>query len=107
MRRFVYQLVERLREPDSGLSRNRHFALLASPAGQRALKLHRHLASLEKDLARHPGARLAVAPHAGGVELRLELPALKATRTARLTAEDVRLVAAGEGPLAEALRPWA
>lgn len=104
MRRFVYQLVERLHEPDSGLSRNRHFALLSSPAGKRALKLFRHLRSLEQNLARHKDAKLSLEPKDSDLEVRLEIPSLKLVQTARLTPEDVRIVADGTGPLAEALR---
>jgi hypothetical protein len=108
MRRFVYQLVDRLSNPRAGLSRNRHFALLATPSGQRALKLHRHLRSLETDLARYGArARLTVAPAAEAFVVRLEIPALKLVRTATLTAEDLDVVVHHEGPLAEALAPFA
>jgi hypothetical protein len=35
---------------DRGFSRNRHFLALSSPEGRRAVRLHRHLRSLEADL---------------------------------------------------------
>lgn len=108
MRRFVYQLVERLGDPRAGLSRNRHFALLSSPSGKRALKLHRHLRSLEQDLARHgERAQLKVEAGPGGLVVRLELPALKLVRTALLTEDDVEVVLRHGGRLAEALAPHA
>ena len=48
---FVTRAVERLRA-DPGFSRNRYYLALSSPEGQRALRIHRHLRSLERDLAR-------------------------------------------------------
>ena len=51
MSSFFLRLVERLRQ-DRGFSRNRHYLTLSSPEGKRALRMHRHLRSLEKDLSR-------------------------------------------------------
>jgi hypothetical protein len=48
---FVERVVRRMRQ-DRGFSRNRHFLALSSPEGRRAVRLHRHLLSLEADLAR-------------------------------------------------------
>ena len=51
---FVERAVRRMRE-DRGFSRNRHFHALSSPEGRRAVRIHRHLRSLESDLVRgHP-----------------------------------------------------
>jgi hypothetical protein len=47
---FVERVVQRMRQ-DRGFSRNRHFLALSSPEGRRAVRLHRHLRSLEADLA--------------------------------------------------------
>jgi hypothetical protein len=47
---FVERVVMRLRQ-ESGFSRNRHFLALSSPEGRRALRIHRHLRSIEKDLS--------------------------------------------------------
>lgn len=105
MRSVVYQLVTRLAEPGSGLSRNRHFALFASPAGRRALRIRRHLASLARDYRKH-GAEAALDVRelgAGAVEVRLEIPSLKLVRTARLLAEDVEVLRADAEPLAARL----
>jgi hypothetical protein len=107
MRRFVYQLVDRLSDAGAGLSRNRHFALFASPAGERALRLYRHLRSLTDDLARHGGAAtLDVRTHEDGVELRLEVAKLKLVRTARLSRDDLAVLARHPGPLPDALAPF-
>lgn len=102
MRRFVYELVDRLHEPAAGLSRNRHTTLFSTPAGRRALHLFRHLRSLEVDLQRHgEGAKLSLSEQDHGLELRLEVPALRLVRTARLTPEDVQLVVRRGGLLGE------
>ena len=47
---FVERVVRRMRE-DRGFSRNRHFLALSSPEGRRAVRIARHLRSLERDLA--------------------------------------------------------
>lgn len=104
MRRFVYQLVDRLADPDSGISRNRHFALLSSPAGARARKLFRHLESIERDLERW-GDEAQVTASRDGAEtvLRVEIPPLRLVRTARLTDDDLAVVRRHPGPLADRL----
>ncbi len=107
MRRFVHQLVDRLRDPQARLSRNRNFSLFASPSGERALRVHRHLRSLEHDLARHRDeAELRVEERTGGVRLVVEIASLRLVRTALLSDDEVVLVADGDGPLAEALLPY-
>jgi hypothetical protein len=53
---FVERAVRRMRE-DRGFSRNRHFLALSSPEGRRAVKIARHLRSIEQDLARGWPAR--------------------------------------------------
>ncbi len=86
---FVFRLVQRLRE-DPGFSRNRHFLALSSPEGRRALRTHRHLRSIERDLA--AGAAASVAPDAERV--RLTLRGRRGTRTAWLTRTEFRLLCA-------------
>lgn len=86
---FVSRLVQRLRE-DPGFSRNRHFLALSSPEGRRALRTHRHLRSIERDLA--AGAAASVAPDAERV--RLTLRGRRGTRTAWLTRAEFRLLCA-------------
>ena len=69
---FVTRAVQRLRE-DPRFSRNRYFLALSSPEGRRALRIHRHLRSLERDLA--AGSAATVARDAERVRLTLSGPA--------------------------------
>ena len=46
---FVERAVRRMRE-DRGFSRNRHFLALSSPEGRRAVRIARHLRSIERDV---------------------------------------------------------
>lgn len=47
---FVERAVLRLRQ-EPGFSRNRHFATFSSPEGKKAMRIHRHLRSIERDLS--------------------------------------------------------
>ena len=84
---FITRAVLRLRE-DRGFSRNRHFHALSSPEGKRALRIHRHLRSLERDLS--SGAAATVAHEAERV--RLVLRGKRSSRTAWLTRAEFRLL---------------
>jgi hypothetical protein len=84
---FVTRAVERLRG-DPGFSRNRYFHALSSPEGKRALRIHRHLRSLERDLS--AGASATVAREAERV--RLVLRGKRSSRTAWLTRAEFRLL---------------
>jgi hypothetical protein len=84
---FVTQAVRRLRE-DPGFSRNRFYLALSSPEGRRALRIHRHLRSLERDLA--AGHAATVAREAERV--RLTLRGRRTERTAWLTRAEFRLL---------------
>ncbi len=86
---FVMRAVERLRE-EPGFSRNRHFLALSSPEGRRALRIHRHLRSLERDLS--AGAAASVAREAE--RIRLTLKGKRGARTAWLTRAEFRLLLA-------------
>ena len=86
---FVTRAVQRLRE-DPGFSRNRYYLALSSPEGRRALRIHRHLRSLERDLA--AGAAATVAPERDGV--RLDLVGRRLRRSAWLTRAEFRLLCA-------------
>jgi len=87
MASFVARAVQRLRE-GSGFSRNRYFLALSSPEGRRALRIHRHLRSLERDLA--SGATAIVARE--DERVRLELRGKRGSRTAWLTRAEFRLL---------------
>jgi hypothetical protein len=84
---FVMRAVERLRD-DPGFSRNRHFLALSSPEGKRALRIHRHLRSLERALS--AGAAATVAREAERV--RLTLRDQRGSRTSWLTRAEFRLL---------------
>ncbi len=84
---FVTRAVLRLRE-DPRFSRNRYFLALSSAEGRRALRIHRHLRSLERDLA--AGARATVAHEDGRV--RLTLHGKRGHRVAWLSAPEFRLL---------------
>lgn len=81
------RVVERLRE-EPGFSRNRHFHALSSPEGRRALRIHRHLRSLERDLT--AGASAALTRDAE--RFRLTLRGARGSRTAWLTRGELRLL---------------
>src|SRR5512138_2519759 len=84
---FVTRVVLRLRA-EPGFSRNRHYLALSSPEGRRALRIHRHLRSLERDLA--AGAAATVTREAERV--RLTLRGRRGSRTAWLTRAEFRLL---------------
>lgn len=84
---FVERAVLRLRE-QPGFSRNRHFQAFSSPEGKRALRIHRHLRSLEQALA--AGARATLAQE--GERVRLTLIGSRFRRVAFLTQAELRIL---------------
>src|SRR5512136_1910316 len=84
---FVERAVRRLRE-DRGFSRNRHFLALSSPEGQRALRIHRHLRSLERDIGAGRPARV----ERRDARFTITVGVLGGTRVAWLTAAEFRLL---------------
>jgi hypothetical protein len=94
---FVERVVRRLRE-ERGFSRNRHFLAFASAEGRRALRIHRHLRSIERDLA--AGAHVTIARD--GDRVRLDLRSKRGARTAWLTFDELRLLS-GSAPVRAAL----
>ncbi len=84
---FVTRAIERLRS-DPGFSRNRHYLALSSPEGRRALRVHRHLRSLERDL--QAGCAATVARDAERV--RLVLKGKRSSRVAYLTRAEFGLL---------------
>ncbi len=85
---FLLRALERLRE-DRGFSRNRHYLALSSPEGKRALHIHRHLRSLERDLA-GDGVNATVTREAE--RIRLTLRGRRLSRTAWLTRAEFRIL---------------
>ncbi|MFL5261405.1 MAG: hypothetical protein ACJ79E_05645 [Anaeromyxobacteraceae bacterium] len=86
---FVERVVRRLRS-EPGFSRNRHFAAFSSPEGRRALRIHRHLRSIERELT--SGAAVTVEPDDGRV--RLTFRSRRGLRTAFLTPKELRILCA-------------
>ena len=84
---FVERAVLRLRE-QPGFSRNRHFETFSSPEGRRALRIHRHLKSLERSLAEGD----PVAVEREGARYRLTFTGRRLRRIAFLTASELRLL---------------
>ncbi len=84
---FIARVIRRLRE-EPGFSRNRHFAAFSSPEGRRALRVHRHLRSIEEDLSR--GCRATVEETADGV--RVTLRARSSVRMAWLGHDEYRIL---------------
>ena len=84
---FATRAVQRLRE-DPGFSRNRYFLALSSPEGRRALRIHRHLRSLERDLAAGCAATVA----SDRDRFRLDLVGKRGKRTAWLSRLEFRLL---------------
>lgn len=84
---FVERALLRLRE-QPGFSRNRHFQAFSSPEGKRALRIHRHLRSLERALA--DGATVTVTRE--GERFRLTLSGARFRRVAFLAASEFRIL---------------
>ena len=88
MTSFLYRALERLRE-DRAFSRNRHYLALSSPEGKHALRIHRHLRSLEKDIV----TKDVVAKVENEAErVRLTLRGRRVFRTAWLTRDEFRIL---------------
>jgi hypothetical protein len=88
MASFLQRLLQRLRQ-DRAFSRNRHFQALSSPEGKRALRIHRHLRSLERDLSRD-GVNATVTREAE--RIRLTLRGTRLERTAWLSQAEFRVL---------------
>jgi hypothetical protein len=86
VRDFIERVVLRLRA-ERGFSRNRHFATLSSPEGRRALRIHRHLRSIERDLA----AAASVSVGRDAERVRITLEGRRGRRVAWLSASEFRL----------------
>jgi hypothetical protein len=84
---FVERAVRRMRE-DRGFSRNRHFLALSSPEGRRAVRIHRHLRSLERDLGAGLPARVERRDDRFAITVRVR----GGTRVAWLTAGEFRIL---------------
>jgi hypothetical protein len=94
---FVRRLVQRLFEPGSGLSRNRHFHTFDNPEGKQALRVSKRLRALARDIAacRAEGGTPSVMREGnatGGVTVAVALARLKSKRTTRLPEDEFELL---------------
>lgn len=87
MEDFVARVIQRLRQ-EPGFSRNRHFQAFSSPEGRRALRVHRHLRSIEADLSRGSTATIEREQH----RIRLTLRLKSSIRTAWLSEDEFRIL---------------
>jgi hypothetical protein len=84
---FVERVVRRLRT-EPGFSRNRHFIAFSSPEGRHALRIHRHLRSIERDLS--SGSSATALRSDGRIEIRLR--SKRGVRSAFLTPSEFRIL---------------
>ncbi|MEZ4432350.1 MAG: hypothetical protein R3F65_08045 [bacterium] len=89
------------------LSRNRNFYLFEDPRARHAIKLHRYLEGLIRDV-KAAGDQISVHIVDGGttprdVALRLDFPVLHGTRTAYLSRIELRLLAEQAPEVAHAI----
>ncbi len=104
----VHEIMVLLRAGDQAVSRNRNFDLFEDPTARLALRKHKHLLGLERDLRRHlqrPGseARIQLLPCADSSEddprvvLLLEIPAIRLKRRVYLSAGELELLRQAPG----------
>jgi hypothetical protein len=84
---FVEKIVLRLRQGEP-FSRNRHFHALSSAEGKRALRIHRHVLSIERDIAKGFATQIELI----GDGARVTLRAKNSTRVATLTALELKIL---------------
>lgn len=94
---FVRRLVERLFEPDSGLSRNRHFHTFDNEEGRLAIRISKRLRALAKDIddCHREGGRPTVSRSTdakGKVRIEIGLARLKTHRTTTLDEAEYELL---------------
>jgi hypothetical protein len=101
MTSFVRRLAARLLEQErtgapEPLTRNRHFEVFGDRQGRLALRVYRHLRSLQRDILASVEAPVVVEPgpegEAGRVRLTIALPGRRGVRTAFLTADELELL---------------
>ena len=89
------------------LSRNRHFSLFQDPRARKALRLHRYLESVVRDVRTYHqdlSVFRSIKPgHAGEYALRIEFPIINGHRTAYLRDAELRLLAEDAPEVAQLL----
>ncbi len=94
---FVRRLVERLFDPSSGLSRNRHFHTFDNDEGRAAWKITKRLRALATDIdaCHKDGGRPSISRSTsarGEVRVELHLERLKTKRSTRLEEAEFELL---------------
>ena len=105
MKRLVYRIVERLRDPDHPLSRNRNYATFEAPDGQAALRINRQISSLERSiLGDGEPESLRVSNGGDRVRIDVKMPRVHAHRTTFLSPDEFELLlrSPSVGPLLQA-----
>jgi hypothetical protein len=101
MNGFVRKLAARLLEQErtgaqEPLTRNRHFEVFGDSQGKLALRVYRHLRSLQRDILAAVGAPVAVERDCDGqaerVRLRIALPGRRGVRMAYLSVDELELL---------------
>ena len=101
----VFQMLRRMRVSGQPLSRNKHFESFSDGPGRRALTLHRHLLSLERDAQRYgqpDQVGLRAGPREGELVLTTAYERVRLRRHTTLDHEAVALLVEG-GLLSPAL----
>ncbi len=106
MNGFVRKLAARLLEQERNgapepLTRNRHFEVFGDSQGRLALRVFRHVRSLQRDILAAAGAPVPVERGFDGkperVRLRIPLPGRGGVRTAYLTSDELELLLEAPG----------
>jgi hypothetical protein len=106
MNGFVRKLAARLLEQErtgapEPLTRNRHFEVFGDSHGRLALRVYRHLRSLQRDILSAAEGPVAVERDCDGksenVRLRIALPGRRGIRTAYLTTDELELLLEAPG----------
>jgi hypothetical protein len=101
MNGFVRKLAARLLEQErtgapEPLTRNRHFEVFGDSQGKLALRVFRHLRSLQRDILAAVGTPVPVERGCDGkaerIRLQIPLPGRRGVRTAYLTTDELELL---------------
>lgn len=102
---FLRRLVQRLNDPDTPLTRNRHFHTFETPEGKRALRISKRLRVLQREIldcsanGYQPtfspltsAVGSATTPAANEFRIELKLEHLRGIRTSLLTMDEFQLL---------------
>ena len=86
------------------MSRNRHFYLYQHPQTRRAIRLHRYLQSVVRDVERYADELSVECVEGDRYALRIEFPIINGRRTAYLRSFELELLAEHAPQVAELLQ---